>query len=353
MKYYNDKTIYHHLTYDELIPVIRKAYQQGEAETSVAPRSFLSYDSGEGERKSTLLIMPAWQAGKFLGIKQVTLSPYNKKFPLPTLQGIYILFTAKTGSPLATFAASQLTLSPYNKKFPLPTLQGIYILFNAKTGSPLATFDASAITARRTAAKSAVAAQFLARQDASTLLMVGTGTLSPELIQAHCEVRPIEKVLIWEHTPGNGQKVVDKLSGMKQSFEIVSDIESAIPKADIISVATMSSDPLINGSWLKAGQHLDLVGAYRTDMREADNETLKRSDLYIDHEDAWHETGDLVIPLESGHLTKEDSKGTLFELCGNLKPGRNDEQQITCFKSTGHAMEDLASALHLYHKLKE
>ncbi len=316
MKYYNDKTIFHHLTYDELIPVIRKAYQQGEAETSVAPRSFLSYDSGEGERKSTLLIMPAWQAGKFLGIKQVTLSPYNKKFPLPTLQGIYILF-------------------------------------NAKTGSPLATFDASAITARRTAAKSAVAAQFLARQDASTLLMVGTGTLSPELIQAHCEVRPIEKVLIWEHTPGNGQKVVDKLSGMKQSFEIVSDIESGIPKADIISVATMSSDPLINGSWLKAGQHLDLVGAYRTDMREADNETLKRSDLYIDHEDAWHETGDLVIPLESGHLTKEDSKGTLFELCGNLKPGRNDEQQITCFKSTGHAMEDLASALHLYHKLKE
>src|SRR5690625_3892909 len=316
MKYYNDKTIFHHLTYDELIPVIRKAYQQGEAETSVAPRSFLSYDSGEGERKSTLLIMPAWQAGKFLGIKQVTLSPYNKKFPLPTLQGIYILFDAKTGSPLATF-------------------------------------DASAITARRTAAKSAVAAQFLARQDAYTLLMVGTGTLSPELIQAHCEVRPIEKVLIWEHTPGNGQKVVDKLSGMKQSFEIVSDIESAIPKADIISVATMSSDPLIKGSWLKAGQHLDLVGAYRTDMREADNETLKRSDLYIDHEDAWHETGDLVIPLESGHLTKEDSKGTLFELCGNLKPGRNDEQQITCFKSTGHAMEDLASALHLYHKLKE
>src|SRR5690625_3209201 len=183
--------------------------------------------------------------------------------------------------------------------------------------------------------------------------MVGTGTLSPELIQAHCEVRPIEKVLIWEHTPGNGQKVVDKLSGMKQSFEIVSDIESAIPKADIISVATMSSDPLIKGSWLKAGQHLDLVGAYRTDMREADNETLKRSDLYIDHEDAWHETGDLVIPLESGHLTKEDSQGTLFELCGNLKPGRNDEDQITCFKSTGHAMEDLASPLESGHVTEE
>src|SRR5690625_2183676 len=199
MKYYNDKTSFHHLTYDELIPVIGNAYQQEEAETSVAPLSYLSYDSGEGELNSTLLIMPAWQAGKFLVIKQVTLSPYNKKFPLPTLQGIYILF-------------------------------------NAKTGSPLATVDASAITARRTAAKSAVAAQFLARQDASTLLMVGTGTLSPELIQAHCEVRPIEKVLIWEHTPGNGHKVVVKLPGMKQSFEIVSDIESAIPKADIISV---------------------------------------------------------------------------------------------------------------------
>src|SRR5690625_7683445 len=109
MKYYNDKTIFHHLTYDELIPVIRKAYQEGEAETSVAPRSFLSYDSGAGERKSTLLIMPAWKAGKFLGIKQVTLSPYNKKYPLPTLQGTYIHITAKTGSQPATFDAGALT----------------------------------------------------------------------------------------------------------------------------------------------------------------------------------------------------------------------------------------------------
>src|SRR5690625_7781966 len=103
----------------------------------------------------------------------------------------------------------------------------------------------------------------------------------------------------------------------------------------------MSSDPLIKGSWLKAGQHLDLVGAYRTDMREADNETLKRSDLYIDHEDAWHETGDLVIPLESGHLTKEDSKGTLFELCGNLKPDRKSVQQHTCIMSNGTEFVDM------------
>src|SRR5699024_9458704 len=152
------------------------------------------------ERNSTLLIMPAWQAGEYLGIKQVTLSPYNKKLDLPTLQGIYILFDAKSGSPLAMF-------------------------------------DASAITARRTAAKSAVAALYLAPQNAKTLLMVGTGTLSPELIRAHCEIRPIEHVIIREHTTGNGQKVADMLSDMKQSFEIVSDIESAVPKADIISVA--------------------------------------------------------------------------------------------------------------------
>lgn len=314
MKYYNGETIFNHLNYEELIPVIQQAYKQGEAKTSVAQRSFLSYGSGQGERKSTLLIMPAWQDGEYLGIKQVTLSPYNKKFDLPTLQGIYILFDAKSGSPLATF-------------------------------------DASAITARRTAAKSAVAAKYLARRDAKTLLMVGTGTLSPELIRAHCEIRPIEHVIIREHTPGNGQKLAEQLSDMKQSFEIVSDIESAVPKADIISVATMSAEPLIMGEWLKPGQHVDLVGAYRTDMREADDETLKRSSLFIDHEDAWHETGDLVIPLETGNLSKSDSKGTLFELCGDQKPGRKDEDEITCFKSTGHAMEDLATALHLYHKL--
>lgn len=314
MNYYNGETIFDHTTFEELIPVIQHAYERGEAKTSVAERSFLSYGSGQGERKSTLLIMPAWQAGEYVGIKQVTLSPYNKKFDLPTLQGVYILFDAKTGSPLATF-------------------------------------DASAITARRTAAKSAVAARFLARENAKTLLMVGTGTLSSQLIRAHCEIRPIEKVIIWEHTPGNGQKVVDKLSDLTQQFEIVSDLEPAVPRANIVSVATMSSEPLIQGKWLKAGQHIDLVGAYRTDMREADDETLNRSSLYIDHDDAWHETGDLVIPLESGNLSKSDSKGTLFELCGHLISGRKDAEEITCFKSTGHAMEDLATALHLYHKL--
>jgi ornithine cyclodeaminase len=312
MQQIDSQTIYDCLPYEDFIPFLRESFTR---EHTVPPRMHNQFGNGVADIPSTLLLMPAWQDGKYLGIKAVTVSPHNSRFDLPSIQGVYLLFDTETGSPLATF-------------------------------------DASAITARRTAAKSAVASSFLSREDAEILLMVGTGTLSTELIQAHCTVRPIKEVIIWEHTEGKGDKVIDRLPDMNQKFSVTNNLSEVVSRADIISVATLSVEPLVKGKWLQAGQHIDTVGAYRTDMREADDKVLERSTLFIDHEDAYHETGDLAIPLENGVISKDDIKATLFELCNEKKEGRKTDEEITFFKSTGHALEDLSAALFVYEQLE-
>jgi ornithine cyclodeaminase len=305
-------TVFNHLPYEDFIPYLQEAYTH---DYTVPERSFRSFVNGVSDTPSTLLQMPAWEDGQYLGIKNVTLSPHNSQFDKPTLQGVYLLFEAKNGTSLAVF-------------------------------------DASAITARRTAAKSAVASSFLSRQDSEVLLMVGTGTLSTELIQAHSTVRPIKEVIIWEHTQGKGQKVIERLPGMDQQFSITDRLSEAVPKADIISVATMAVVPIINGQWLEPGQHVDGVGAYRTDMREMNDEVLERSTLFVDHNDAFEETGDLLIPLEEGIIEESDARATLFELCRKEKSISRDNEEITFFKSTGHALEDLSAAVFVYEQLK-
>lgn len=312
MQQIESQTIYDLLPYENFIPFLEEAFTR---EHTVPQRMHNQFGNGVEDTPSTLLLMPAWQDGKYLGVKIVTVSPHNSQFDLPSIQGVYQLFDAKTGSPLASF-------------------------------------DASAITARRTAAKSAVASSFLAREDSETLLMVGTGTLSTELIQAHSTVHPIKEVIIWEHTRGKGEKVVERLPDTDQKFHITNDLSEAVPEADIISVATLSADPLIRGEWLQKGQHVDTVGAYRTDMREVDDEVLRRSRLYIDHDGAWEETGDLVIPMENGVISKNEIEATLFGLCNGDGDGRKTEDEITFFKSTGHALEDLSAVLFVYRQLK-
>lgn len=313
MQQINSDTIYDHLTYKDFIPFLREAFTE---DYNVPQRMHQQFGNGVADTPSTLLLMPAWQDGTYLGVKSITLSPHNSRFDLPTIQGVYLLFDAKTGTPLATF-------------------------------------DAAAITARRTAAKSALASSFLSRKDSATLLMVGTGTLSAELIRAHATVRPIEKVIIWEHTAGKGEQVVERLPDLNLAFSITNNLMETVPMADIISVATMSVDPLIQGEWLREGQHIDTVGAYRTDMREADDKVLRRSEIYIDHNDAFEETGDLAIPIEKGVIDQSDVKATLFELCRNQQEGRQSKEEITFFKSTGHALEDLSAALFVYQQLEQ
>ena len=222
---------------------------------------------------------------------------------------------------------------------------GIYVLLNARSGAPLALIDGPKLTTKRTAAASALASGYLSRPDCERLLMVGTGAMAPELILAHAAVRPICNVLIWGRDIKKAGKLAKHLNRPNFRVEATDDLETAARGAHIISCATLSSAPLIKGAWLSAGQHLDLVGAFRPDMRESDDEALRRARVFVDTRDgACSEGGDVIQAIQNGVINRDDIAGDLFELTRGARAGRRFYDQITLFKSVGSAVEDLAAA---------
>ncbi|MBW4362361.1 ornithine cyclodeaminase family protein [Flavobacterium taihuense] len=278
----------------------------------VPMRHHHDYPNPPEDKDSTLLLMPAFNPGVDAGVKIVTASPNNGNYNLPAIQGTYIYLDAHKG--------------------------------NVK-----AILDGKSLTTKRTASTSALASSYLSRENASSLLMIGTGALAKNLIQAHATVRPITKVYVWGRSLEKAQAVCDELSNASYSCIAITNIEDKISEVDIISCATLSPTPIVFGKWLKEGQHLDLVGAYKKDMREADDEAVLKSSVFLDtYQGGIKESGDIVIPLNNGTLNIEDIKADLFELCTGSKKGRTSEKEITYFKSVGHALEDLVAASYFY-----
>jgi ornithine cyclodeaminase len=252
----------------------------------------------------TFLALPAWQPDEAIGVKLVTVFPGN----------------------LAAGRAS---------------VQALFVLFDGQDGRPLAVLDGTELTYRKTAADSALGARFLARADVATLLMVGAGGLAPHLIAAHRAVRPsIERVLVWNRTAARAESVAASVGA-----EAVTDLAEAVARADVVCTATMTKQPLVAGAWLRPGTHVDLVGAFRPDHREVDDEAVRRAELYVDHRLATlTECGDLVLPLEAGTISAEDVRGDLYELCRGAVTGRTDDGAITLFENGGGGHLDLMTA---------
>ena len=245
-----------------------------------------------------------------------------------------------------------VTVSPDNNAIGKPAVMGLYLLLDGTTGEPKALIDGQRLTQWRTAAASALAADYLARKDASKLLVVGAGALSPFLARAHSAVRPIREIRIWNRTPANAQKVVDELAGLGLDVSVAGDLDEAIGWADVVSCATISSTPVVKGALLRPGTHVDLVGAFTPTMRESDDDAVARSRVYVDtRAGATKEAGDIVQALASGVLTPEAIVADLHELARGEKSGRGGDQEITLFKSVGAALEDLAAAISVFGKV--
>ncbi|MDX2359289.1 MAG: ornithine cyclodeaminase family protein [Crocinitomicaceae bacterium] len=303
-------------------PTLIKELEKGFQSSIETPmRHHHDFANPKASQDSTLLLMPSWEAGENVGVKIVTVSPDN---------GVH----------------------------DLPSIHGIYILFDAVTGQPKAMLDGTRLTAKRTAAASALASSYLSRKDASSLLMIGTGALAANLIQAHCSQRPITTVWVWGRTLEKAQAIVDGLKewshGCARSTELfaVADLDEYIPKADIISCATLSPTALIKGELLRAGQHIDLVGSYKKDAREANNAVMTRSSIFVDtFQGGLKESGDIVIPLKEGVISEASILGDLTSLTRKDHLGRTSDEEITVFKSVGHASEDLMAANYFYSKV--
>ena len=280
--------------------------------------------------------------------------PIKEALGAGSADAMLLLMPAWTTGPSAHVGVKVVTVFPDNGKRALPSIYGQYLLLDGTTGATLALLDGTMLTKRRTACASGLASRYLSRPDASRLLMIGTGALAPELIRVHAKVRPITDVAIWGRTPAQAETLAARLSatlpaaiGRAVGVRAVSDLKAAVQEADIISCATLSKAPLVEGEWLREGQHIDLVGAYTPQMRESDDRAVQRACLYVDtRAGALKEGGDVVQAIASGAIGEAHVIGDLFELARGQQPGRatGDAASITLFKSVGAALEDLAAA---------
>ncbi len=294
------------LPYGRLIDALERAFR---APASVPARSFHPIPVPNGN-DGLLIMMPAWAVGRHACVKIATVFPGNEA------QG-------------------------------LPTVQAQILLFDASNGSCVAVLEGGEITRRRTAAASALAARWLARTDARELLVVGTGALAAYMAAAHAEVRTFERISVWGRNSAKAAACVRRIEARLPGQTVVTaaDLESAARRADVISCATTSCEPLIRGQWLKEGAHLDLVGSYSAGMREADSEAVARARVFVDtHQGARSEAGDLLIPLAEGRIAADHIRGELAQLVAGSVPGRQSEREVTLFKSVGTAIEDLVAA---------
>ncbi len=235
----------------------------------------------------------------------------------------------------------------------LPAVQAVCVLFDGRNGRPLAVIDGTEITYWRTAADSALGVKILARLEAETLLVVGAGEMSSRLIRAHRAVRPsLRRVLVWNRTKERAAQVAARMTAEGIESEPLDDLAAATRMADIISTCTRSHEPLVLGANLAPGVHLDLVGGYTPDTREADDEAARRALVFVDRrESAVDGVGDIVQPITSGAIREADVLGDLYDLVGGRVAGRRSPSDITLFKNAGGAHLDLITAELIVQRL--
>ncbi len=300
LRFYAADEVHAALDYARLAEALAQAFAAG-AQVPVRHVHCL----GESDR---LLLMPAWSEAA-LGVKLVTVMPGNGA------RGV-------------------------------GTVQAIYVLLDRATGEPLALLDGEALTLRRTAAASALAARYLAREDAQNLLVVGAGRLAPHLACAHFALRPsLRRVFVWARDPERAQTVAQWLRDQDLPARVAEHLEPAVRESHIVSCATTATAPIVHGAWIEPGTHLDLVGGFTPTMREVDEAAVARARIAVDtYAGALAEAGDLLVPLASGTIGRESIVAELAELVRGTRLGRTSAAEITLFKSVGTALEDLCAA---------
>ena len=244
------------------------------------------------------------------------------------------------------FASKLITSFPANLAGDaLPAVQAVVVLFDARDGRPLAVLDGTPITWWRTAADSALGAKYLAREDAETLLVVGAGAMAHWLVRAHRCARPsIARVLCWNRTAARAAQLAETLQSEGTPAEVAPDLEAGVRAADVITACTRSHVPVVRGEWLKPGVHLDLVGGYDLNTREADDSCLRVARVYVDRRETAKDVADIALPLEAGVLRESDILGDLYDLATGRASGRKSSGEITFFKNAGGAHLDLMTA---------
>ncbi len=313
MRLIEGETVHRLCAWQPLAEALLAGHRGGDV---MAGRAML--ESETGGNMDYFMAIPAWIPGQVMGAKLTSVFPGNPD----TRPGF-------------------------------PAVQALFTLFDGTTGAPLAVLDGTALTYRKTAADSALGAWLVAAKEMKTMVMVGAGGLAPYLIDAHRALNPtIEEILIWNRTGSRAQELAARLREKGLNARHEPELEDAVRRADLISCATNATAPLVKGAWLKAGCHLDLVGAYRAEMRESDDAAVSLARLFVDSRQfALEKTGELGQPLENGLITRKEIEADLFDMA---RPDFRFERQaddITLFKNGGGAHLDLFTAQFIWQQL--
>jgi len=307
------ETIMNRLSYPTLVDELRLMHLGPKTLNS----DLLMESAGADNITNHFLIRAGWQPGQVVGAKITSIFPGN------------------------------------NKDRVWPSIQAVYLLFEGKNGTPVACLDGTAITYLKTATDSALGAQILAREDITSMLMIGAGEMARHLIAAHCAIRPsIKEVYVWNRTTDKARQLCE--SKLPKQFEqikfsVVEDLAQAAAKVGLISAAIATNTPIIKGKWLQPGTHIDLVGAFTPEMREADDECLRRASLFVDaRETTIEHIGELMIPIAEAVIIADDIHADLSDLCQKKHPGRSSADEITLYKNGGGGHLDLMVARIMY-----
>jgi len=291
------------LPWGDLIAAVEAAVTDPDG--SAPPRTVHTVPVPDGADAS-LLMKPGWITGEVIGVKVVTVFPDNGTIDRPTIQAGFLLFDGRHGALIGCCAANELTT-------------------------------------RRTAAASAAAASRLARDDVRRLLIVGTGALAPMAARAHAHVRPYDRIDVWGRRPEKAAELVEVLRADGLPAEVCADLDGGVAAADVISTSTGSHEPLVRGSQVRPGTHVDLVGAFNAAMRESDDALVGTASVFVDTRSDAVLAGDLAAPIAAGVISADVIRADLAELISGAHPGRSDDDEITVFKSVGLALEDVAA----------
>lgn len=277
--------------------------------------------------------------------------PLRNMMPL-TDRNLFAVMPAQVGGAVGAHGLKAVSYFPDNSKAALDAHQGVVTLFEPEHGRPIAILDACSITAIRTAAASALATKVLARPDAATLSIMGTGAQAASHLAAIRGVRPIERVWVHGKDPERTRVFAERHSQPGLPVKPADSARQAVEAADILCTVSDATDPIVAGEWLQAGVHVNAVGACQPTHRELDTEAVRRGRLFTDRmESLERESGDYLIPLGEGAIEPGHVRGELGNvLLGRIAARQDPDHDITIFKSLGIGVEDIAAAQHCYRK---
>ena len=304
-------------------------------------------------------LLPMGEAIEIVSAAMVEVAKGNTTLPLrsiiPVGDGNFMGLMPGVMQDPACYGIKLVSLFPNNPQYGYSSHQGAMVMFEAKHGAAIAMMNSDLLTAIRTSAASGVATRFLARTDSTKLTIIGTGEQAQHHLDAMIEVCPISDVVIAGRSLVNADKLAEKSHQKYGQIKVstTTNIKQAVSDADIVCTVTAADEPLLFGKWIKPGTHLNVVGSSIPSKREIDTELVLRSKMFVDYRiSTMAQAGEVILAIEENKISAKHILAEIGEVIAGSSPGRQNDEEITLYRSLGVAAQDLAAAFYVVEQAR-